>query len=378
MKVLYVDQLAKTSGCYSLPQAEYIYHNEGIEIKEYISDNIDFSLDKYNVPIVQGFHNVYSGNAINKAINYMKSLSEVKEYITKNSIDILHLQWFLLPWIEWTFVKEMRKYCKIVITIHDVIPFNCRPFEMKALDRIYSYADYLLLHSDYAEKMFIENYKTRRNTAIITQGFCSKANYKRVEKQTARNYFNIPKDSTVILYYGTIRQSKGLDILLKAFYKAFQKNNKVFLLAGGAFQKVNESEYRELTEKCVTKQNSRVSYGFVPSQEEALYFSAADIICLPYRKITQSGVAQNALMYELPIIATDIGAMNEVVRPGFNGELFPVDNTAQLTDIIVKLAENDDLVRTYSEGAKYLSENEFSLENKSRIVADIYRKLSKE
>lgn len=378
MKVLYVDQFGKTSGCYTLPQAEYIFTHEGIDITEFISDNVDFPLDGYSVHVVKGFHGAYEGSAKNKAINYIRALRELKEYVKKNKIDIVHLQWFSLPWIEWKYVKQLHKICKIVITIHDVIPFNNRPLEMKSLDWVYSNADYLLFHTEYAREQFEKNYITRRPSAIITQGFCSKKDYTIIEKEKAKSHFGIPEDAVVFLYYGTIRESKGLDTLIQAISIAHNRSKKVFFLAGGAFQKVNEEEYRRLVKNHLDGQFSNVYFGFVPTEEEPWYFSAADVCCLPYREITQSGVAQTALMYELPLIATDIGDMRQVARPGFNGELMKVDDKGSLSEIIVDLAENRDKLMRYSQGSKYLAENEFSLEKKSQIVAEVYRKLANE
>lgn len=378
MKVLYVDQFGKTSGCYSLPQAEYIYTCEDIDITEYISDNIDFALDGYSVRIVKGFRGAYKGSAIKKAINYIKSLRELKHYIRINNVDIVHLQWFSLPWIEWAYVKQLHKLCKVVITIHDVIPFNNRPLEMNCLDWIYKNSDHLLFHTDYAREQFEKNYKTRKPSTIITQGFCAKKDYTIIEKRKAKTHFGIPENAIVFLYYGAIRESKGLDILIRAISIAHNRCERVYFLAGGAFQKVREEAYKNLVANKLDAGFSNVFFGFVPSEEEPWYFSAADVCCLPYREITQSGVAQTALMYELPLIATDIGDMRQVARPGFNGELMKVDDVDSLADIIVDFAENKDKLNNYTKGSKYLAENEFSLETKSHIVANVYRNLTME
>lgn len=375
MRVLYVDQFGKKSGCYSIPQAEYIYLNESIDIRHFVSDNIDFDTSKYHVNIIKGFHGAYEGNALNKAKNYLIGLLELEKYVRSNDIDILHLQWFSLPWIEWIFVKRIKRICKVVITVHDVIPFDRRPLEMQSLDLIYKNADYLLFHTEYARSTYESNYSARTKSAIITQGFCQKIDYKIVEKKRARLHLGIPNEKIVFLYYGTIRQSKGLDVLIKAFKKAFELNPNIFFLAGGSFQKVDEREYRELVDSSLNTCNSLVKFEFIPTEEEPFFFCAADVICLPYREITQSGVAQNALVYELPIVATDIGEMKDVVRDGFNGELFDVDDQDKLSTIIGKMANNPDLIEKYSDGSKYLSENVFSLKNKCKIVADVYREL---
>jgi len=376
MRVLYVDQFGKTAGRDSLAQCEYIHNNEDIDMTVFLSDNTEIRADKkYNVHIVKGFHGAYEGNIINKAFNYIKSLIKLKKFIKKEQFDIVHLQWFSLPWIEWIYVQCLRKYSKIVITVHDVIPFNNRPLEMKYLDKIYARADQLLLHTEYSKQQFSKYYKAKTPINIITQGFCLKADYKKIDKKKAKDHFGIPEEAIVVLYYGTIRKSKGLDYLIKAVSKAIRENNKIVLLAGGAFQRIDPKTYEKLLNDNLNKSNYYTNFNFIPMQEEPYYFSAADMICLPYLEITQSGVAQIGLMYDLPMIASDIGDMKAVIRPGINGELVKPRDIDGLANAILKLANNESLRETYSQGSYILSKTEFSVEVKGHKVADSYRNL---
>ena len=110
MKVLYVDQFGKTAGRDSIAQCRYIQNNEGIDITIYLSDNTEIPAETKNLKIVKGFRGAYEGNTINKAKNYLKALKELKQYIKKEKFDIVHLQWFSLPWLEWIYVRSLRKY----------------------------------------------------------------------------------------------------------------------------------------------------------------------------------------------------------------------------------------------------------------------------
>lgn len=378
MKVLYVDQFGKTAGRDSIAQCRYIQNNEGIDITIYLSDNTEIPAETKNLKIVKGFRGAYEGNTINKAKNYLKALKELKQYIKKEKFDIVHLQWFSLPWLEWIYVRSLRKYSKVVITVHDVIPFNVRPFEMKCLDLIYDAADQLLLHTESSRKQFCEHYRTKTPIEIITQGFCLKSDYIKLDGKKAKAHFGIPENSVVFLFYGTIRHSKGFDYLIRAIGNASKKNEKIVLLAGGAFQKLNPETYQKLLKESLEKTNYFVDFNFIPMEEEQWYFSAADVICLPYLEITQSGVAQVGLMYELPMIASDIGEMNQVTRAGVNGELVHPKNILELEQAILKLASDPDLRKRYSEGSKILAEKEFSVEIKGQKVSNAYRRLMNE
>ncbi len=376
MKILLVDQFGKTTGRDTLALAELINKNENVEVEVFLSDNTEIPKNKqYSVKIIKGFRGAYEGNAVNKAFNYLRALKELKQYILKNNIDIVHLQWFSLPWIEWLYAGCLRKKCKIVITVHDVIPFDNRPFEMKSLNLIYDRADYLLMHTENSRKLFKENYKAKTPISIITQGFCLKSDYEVIDKKQAKTHFGIPEDAKVYLYYGTIRPSKGLDVLIKAISDAHKNNNSVYLLAAGAFHRVNEDEYNKLVKGFLSDEFANVKFGFVPYEEEKWYFSAADVLCLPYLEVTQSGVAQLGLMYELPLIATDVGEMSEVCKNEKNGLIVSPNNINELSSAILKFATEKEFLKSASIHSKNIGEKEFSLEIKAEKISQIYFKL---
>ena len=372
MKVLFVDQFGKTSGRDTLALAELVNGGD-IQMTVYLADTTEIPADRsYSVRIRKGFHGAYEGNALHKAVSYLRALGELRRYIIENRFDIVHLQWFSLPWLEWSYVSSLKKYAGIVVTVHDVVPFDNRPLEMQSLDRIYRRADRLLLHTERAREEFARLYGAKTPVTVITQGFCYKPDYVRLDRAEARGRLGVPEDAVVFLYYGTIRASKGLDTLMRAVLQAQQRNRSIYLLAAGAFHKVDEELYRSLADQ-VTRAGGRVDFGFVPFALEQYYFSAADVLVLPYTEGTQSGVAQLGLMYELPLIASDIYCMDDVARPGENALRFPAGDAAALADCIGVLAEDGALRASFARASGSIGEYDFSLENKARLVREAYR-----
>lgn len=374
MNVLLIDQFGRTTGRDTLALAELMNKNSDINMQVLLSDNTEIPKErKYTVKIMRGFHGAYEGSYLNKSIHYLKSLREIKQYIKQNDIDIVHLQWFSLPWIEWIYVGALRKMTKVVITIHDIIPFDNRPFEMQSLDRIYREANALCIHTESGKKLFAKNYKSETPIHIVTQGFCNKSDYQRIDNIEAKKHFGIPEDAVVFLYYGTIRSSKGLDKLIRAIHDAHNKNSNIYLLAAGAFQKVNEEEYRNLVDEKLEPGYSTVNFGFVAQEEERWYFSAADVLCLPYLEVTQSGVAQLGLMYELPIIAADVGELCDICKNNVNGCMVDAGNIENLAKQIELIAADKELRIRYSKESRRMGESEFSLELKADRIVGIYR-----
>lgn len=378
MKILLIDQFAKATGRDTITLAKEIDQSEQMDVHVYVSDNIDWvENDPYLPKITKGFKGAYEGSYLHKALCYLRALFVLAAHINKNHYDIVHLQWFSLPWIEWIFVLwlKLTKH-KVVITVHDIVPFDNFPLEMKFLDLIYSEADMLLLHTELACSSFHNLYKAKTPVQIITQAFCKKSDYCILNKDEAKAHFGIPKGMTVFLFFGTIRPSKGLNVLISAFSRASEVSKTIFLLAAGQPHNINLNQYEELIKDKLNENNALVKFGLVPQSEEQWYFSAADVLCIPYLELTQSGVAQLGLMYELPIIATDVGGMPEVVRDESNGLLIPSENEDRLMEAILWMERNPEMRNQFSIQAKKLAETEFSLTRKVEKIINAYNQIA--
>jgi len=114
------------------------------------------------------------------------------------------------------------------------------------------------------------------------------------------------------LFFGFIRDYKGLDILLKAIDHSYIRANHIKLLVAGEFY-TDSKPYIDLIEKHGLKDLVVMSNNYIPDSEVALYFNAADVVVQPYKDATQSGVTQIAYHFEKPIITTDVGGLAEIV-----------------------------------------------------------------
>ena len=81
--------------------------------------------------------------------------------------------------------------------------------------------------------------------------------------------------------------------------------------------------------------------GYLPDDEVEPYFAAADLCVLPYESATQSGVIQIAYSFGLPVIATDVGGLPEVVLDGRTGFVVPPKDVKALAEAVVRFFEED-------------------------------------
>lgn len=134
-----------------------------------------------------------------------------------------------------------------------------------------------------------------------------------LSKEQAREALNLEKDMKYILFFGFIRDYKGLDWLLEAFSEPrFRKLNVRLLIAGEFYG--DEKAYQHLIDVLELRPYLHLYTHFIPDSEVNKYFSAADVVVQPYKNATQSGITQIAYHYDKPMIVTDVGGLAETVR----------------------------------------------------------------
>jgi len=169
-----------------------------------------------------------------------------------------------------------------------------------------------------------------------------------VSKDDARKKMGITSER-VVLFFGYIRRYKGLHLLIDAM-KLVNESLPVKALVVGEFYE-DEKPYREHITHAGVEQSVQLVPEYVPNEKVADYFSAADVVVLPYLSATQSGITQIAYNFGKPVIATDVGGLAEVVVDGVSGLVVPPNDPRKFADAIVKFY-NEDLEETLAAGSR--------------------------
>ena len=185
-----------------------------------------------------------------------------------------------------------------------------------------------------------------------------------VDKVQARKDLCLPQDKTILLFFGFIRDYKGLDLLMRAYAKTIKhqtsdiKHNNLLLVVAGEFYN-NAQQYSELEKELGLEGRIIWHTSFIPDDRVRYYFSAADLIVQPYKSATQSGVTQIAYHFEKPMLVTDVGGLAEIVPDGKVGYVCKVDEDS-VSDAIRRFAsmEPEEREKTFThniqeEKAKY-------------------------
>ena len=139
-----------------------------------------------------------------------------------------------------------------------------------------------------------------------------------VSKSEACESLGLDENKRYILFFGFIRNYKGLDILLEAMSLLPESLKDVNLLVAGEYYEDN-APYDEIIAQKQLGKRVELHTKFIPNDDVKLYFSATDIVAQPYRNATQSGVSQVAYHFGTPMIITNVGGLSELVPHGEAG-----------------------------------------------------------
>lgn len=141
-------------------------------------------------------------------------------------------------------------------------------------------------------------------------------------RDDAINKLQLDQKYRYILFFGFIRDYKGLDILLKAFSIIDHKALNIKILVAGEYYS-NEKKYTDLIESLDLKEDVILKTDYIPDNEVNLYFCASDLIAQPYKTATQSGVTQIGYHFEKPMLVTNVGGLAEIVDHNLGGYVIP-------------------------------------------------------
>jgi glycosyltransferase involved in cell wall biosynthesis len=256
---------------------------------------------------------------------------------------------------------------KTLTLMHNVIPHERMPGDMLLTKYLCRNTDYFLVMSKKVEadlRSVIHDPVYKFVPHPIYESFGE-----RVDKAEAKKFLSLT-DEKIILFFGYIRAYKGLDILLRAVAKVLA-HQKVRLLVAGEFYG-DEEKYRNLIDELHLKDSVTVVSDFIPNEKVKYYFSASDCAVLPYRSATQSGIIQTAYQFSVPVIASRIGGIPEVVHDGISGLLVEPDNVDALADSILHFYSGN--VQAIVEAGVAEERKKYSWENLVNAIEELTNK----
>jgi glycosyltransferase involved in cell wall biosynthesis len=211
------------------------------------------------------------------------------------------------------------------------------PHENTRIDRLLSKyafltAQYFIVHSEEDER----HLRALKPTAHIRRNphptYSFFTNYALFTKEEARNVLKIPPHKNVLLFFGLIREYKGLEHIIVAMRDIIKHVDCVLLIVGEFYE--SKQKYLSLIADLLLQDHIIIIDRYVRNEEVPLYFCSADVVVLPYISATQSGIVQIAFSLHKPVITTNVGGLPEAVEDGKTGFIVAPRSPEQLAEAV--------------------------------------------
>lgn len=264
-------------------------------------------------------------------INWIKTGLELK----KLDLDLIIVKYWL-PFMSPCFGTILRlaksnKKTKVICIIDNIVPHESRWMDRVLTQYFVNTVDGFIAMSELTLKQLnkFDNQSPRKlSPHPIFDNFG-----KKIDKAKAIENLGLDSQFNYFLFFGFIRDYKGLDLLLEAFGKVRNSIPNTKLIVAGEFY-TKKDLYMTIIEKYNLQDQLVLHTHFIEDKDVANYFSASDLLILPYKSATQSGVTQIGFHYEIPMMVTSVGGLPEMIEHGRNGIL--VEPTAESIAIGIK------------------------------------------
>ena len=377
MKVILVDSLIGNDYTFCLASS---LQNEGSDVILIVPANRKFN--KTNNFIIKRWSpsKDINDSKLLKLFKYFEYLFKLFFYILNNKDAAVHFQFFRFKFDILFFVLLRLFNVNLVHTAHDVLPHETRKIDYLLNYFLYKASRKIIVHSLYIKNKLssIFNIKKEKIEIIPHGNFDIYKSNSPLSNEEAKKEFNLAPTDNVILFFGFIREYKGLDILLDAYSIVHKKNPWIkFIIAGSIATKSLSQVYRNKISRFQSTESLITIFNFIPSDKVATYFTAADFVVLPYKDIDHSGIVHMAYSFEIPIIATNVGDFSEVIEDGKSGYLVEKNDPEALADAIIQAFNNTDMKLNMKNYIRELNKNKYSWSESARKTIEIYNKIKK-
>lgn len=237
-----------------------------------------------------------------------------------------------------TRIIKSNRHTKIIAITDNLFPHEKRFFDRAFTGWFIPRCDAYLTMS-HSVKHELQQYVPGKNITYTPHPMYDMFGAK-TDKGEARKKLKLNEHDRYLLFFGFIREYKGLGLLLQAMADERVRQLNVKLIVAGEFYEDAKPYYRQVEELNLNEQVI-LHTDFIPNNDVCTYFSATDAVIQPYLNATQSGVTQIAYFYNKPMIVTNVGGLAELVPDGEAGYVCEVNATA-IADAIVKFYTQSD------------------------------------
>lgn len=309
-----------------------------------------------------------------KGLVYCASLFMVFLNVRRLKPRILHLQEIRIPFIEkWLLRYARRQGVKIIFTAHDIVNTDLEHIsDSNGLNKVYQWFDSVVAHTESIKQTIASEFDIPlKKITVLPVGEYTMLPSGQLEQPAARKILGIAENRKVALFFGYIRRYKGLNLLLDALAKTKEKMPEIFLIIAGE-PKEEMREYYDFLEKYELSKFVFLDIRYIPMEKMSIYFSASDVVVMPYLRVFQSGLVRLAFAHKCPVIATDVGDLSLTVEHGKTGFLIQPNSVQALTEAMQQAFSDQARLHEMGEAGYQMMRERFSWQNIANEMKKLY------
>lgn len=269
-------------------------------------------------------------------LNWIRSARKINQL----NPDLVIIQWWH-PYFApcYWMLARLLKDTKILFVCHNVFPHERFPMDRFLTGQVLRHGDYFIVQSG----MDAEDLRKVKPDACFRQTVHPTYNvfrFRDMSREEGRKLLHINKEEKVLLFFGFVREYKGLKHMIRALPEITGRLEHVKLLIVGDFGN-DRQDYLDLIAENNMERFIEIHDGYIPDQEVEKYFAACDLVVLPYESATQSGIVQIAYGFEKPVVVTAVGGLPDVVTDGKTGYVVEPKNPEALADAVAAFYEQE-------------------------------------
>lgn len=350
--------------------------SQGVDVTWYTSD-VSTQRGKTKIKIEHAFEGIWGGDpAWKRGLRYVKGVMRTVLHARANCAKVMHFHFFHVGVLELLSVALARVGgFAVVATVHDVEAFKPGKKSRLLQSVAYRCIGKFIVHNDISRDELTKRsgVNSRKITVIPHGSYLGLVTESVTSQLDARAQLALPEEGTVLLFFGQIKEVKGLDILLTAFGRIASKIAPCYLVIAGKVWKDDFARYEALIDKCSLREKVKLFIRYIPDEEVETFYRAADLVVLPYRRIYQSGVLLMAMSFGTPVIASDLPGMKEIITEGENGFLFASEDVDDLVTRLIDLTGNKKRLTDVAARARRTLDTDFNWADIGRRTVDVYR-----
>ncbi len=269
------------------------------------------------------------------ALNPLSWLSVIR-HISAFKPDALLLPWWVMFWApHFIFIVRglqlKMKGVHVLYLCHNVVAHDSGWLSRLLTRKALSLGDGFLVQSR-QDQSLLETMLGRPHMVRAEHPAYSVPKAQLLSCEDARKELGI--QGSTLLFFGFVRPYKGLAVLLEAMSKVLESRHCTLIVAGEVWG--DASRYHRQVQQLGIAHNIRWESRYIPQDQVGLFFAASDLVVLPYRSATGSGVVKLAYSHLRPVVVSDVGPLADAVEEGATGYVVPEGDAVALADTIVR------------------------------------------